>query len=85
MAEVLHKFEFRQNQRRQSRYDRFLDGQIWKILLSDLDSKTSGGAAAAIRNRAKQRGIGVHISEKDPAFLIVQSYNLPDREKGGQS
>lgn len=82
MAEKLVEYGFRQGRPKglsTSRYDQYLDGQIWEITLDDFPGVTSlQNIRTALVNRSKLKGMKVRTSSLRDA-LIVQAYT-PDEE-----
>ena len=75
MAEILESFTFyrgRANGSGESRYDKWLDGRIYRLSTpEDIPNPTSG--AAMLRKRAKANGLKV-ATRVDGSSLIVQAY-----------
>ena len=64
MAEVLAKWPGRETR---SKYERYLDGQVWKVNLSDHPSNHSAASIqAAIRHVANRRGVKIQTAGIKP-------------------
>lgn len=74
MAEVLKNFSFGRNPR--GSYDKYLDGQIWKVTLADVPSTTIRGARTTLLDKAKRKGLiaRTRLTDNDTA-IVVQAFN----------
>jgi len=58
MAEVLSEFDdFGNGRRGSSHYDRYLDGQIWKLMAEDIGGAQLRGVQVTLTQRAKKLGL----------------------------
>ncbi len=73
MAEQLDSFEFKQGRRGGSRYDRYLDGGIYRLRAGEDIPSIESGRTALFRV-AHQKGLKVKTQVVD-RDLVVQAYS----------
>jgi hypothetical protein len=79
MAQKLKKFDFHRGRRpgpREpygSRYDRFLDGEVYRLLAPE-DMRNAPSAATYLRKLARTRGLRLRVSVESESALVVQAY-----------
>jgi hypothetical protein len=56
-----------------SRYDDWLDGQIYRLTVP-VDITNTGSAISMLRKRARLKGLKVRTRVESPAALVVQAY-----------
>lgn len=71
MPEVVEQFEFGRSPNGTSKWDKYLDGQIYRFTRED--GLSFGYIRTAMSNRAKRHGLKVHAAH-DGATLVVQAY-----------
>lgn len=76
MAEVVD--EMPKNGRHRSKYERFLDGQVWRINAAEDFGMSTATVRTGVRTLAYRRGIRVITSTDDAGNLYVRAF--PDGE-----
>jgi hypothetical protein len=59
MAEVLNKFPVGLRERKHT-YDRYIDGQVWKIEATDHPTAQPASVRTALHGAAKKAGMRIH-------------------------
>ena len=86
MAEVLSAWPNKRPHRRGSRFDPFLDGQIWRVEATDLGRGATAVNPVRVGFHSRARALGfdtvrVSVERKDPLTLLVQAIGTPRNGK----
>ncbi len=75
MATVLNEWPGRRAGRpRDSKYGKFLDGQIWLVPMSELGGANIASVRPCLSKLSKMRGLAVRVSLQPNDHVAIQAY-----------
>ena len=81
MAEPISNFEFtRQGRGRKAEYDKYMDGQVWKLEIGVDLPGTMESARSAMIAAAKTRGFRIRTQKLDDQHIVVQAFKEVNNE-----
>lgn len=72
MAEVLSEFPVGRGSGGPGKYDRFLDGQIWRVAVADVSAPSVNAVFSGVHQTAHRRGIKVRV-KREPDGVVIQA------------
>ena len=78
MAEQLEEFPFNRRDRGDTRWDEYLDGNVWKLSLEETEMTTVATLRSSMNHAAHSKGLELRTTKVDDDHLVVQTYTRKD-------
>jgi predicted type IV restriction endonuclease len=78
MAERLDNYDFTGRSRQGSKYDRYLDGGIYRLVRGEDIGQNVSSARTQLHKRAKEQGLRIRTATEGDAAIVVQAFPRDD-------